>query len=91
MATAYTMRYGSANAGGGPIGGAVNSASCGLGDAVLTADNGNCAVVVEGGSMVETEEGVTEGKTGSGRGAISSFAEEVSTVICFVGAGRRRL
>jgi len=85
------MRYGSANAGGGPVDGAVESVSCGLGDAIRPAEEGNCAVVVDGGSMVETEEGLTEGRAGSGRGAISSFAEEVSTVICFVGAGRRRL
>lgn len=85
------MRYGSANAGGGPVDGAVESASCGFGDEIRPAAKGNCAVVIDGGSMVEIEEGLMEGRTGSGRGAISSFAEEVSTVICFVGEGRRRL
>lgn len=81
VATAYTMRYPSENAGFGPGIAALVSTVRGLevaGDASGPADVGG-----GGGSMTGAgDEGL---ESGSGSDGMSSSAEDVSIVMCFVG------
>lgn len=90
MATAYTIRYGNPNAGGGPdAGGAgvdgLRSTSTGfLGETMVAAlGDGDGALVSGGGSMAKFEVSGLECIAGSGNGAISSSVP-VSIVISLV-------
>ena len=88
------MRYGSPNAGCGPAGGPgvdeLSLSFC-LGDMAAAAlGEGEGADVKGGGSIDEWEVGGFDGMTGSGSAGISSSAEAVSTVICFVSAEAMR-
>ncbi len=78
------MRYGNAKAGLGPGVGAVVSKSVVRGEQAVpeTSLGEGIVVLVEGGgSIAESVEGAFEGTTGSGRSAIASSADEVSSVI----------
>lgn len=82
------MRYGRLKADVGPGGGPFDvgpSPSEGFGDAAATLGEGEGALVRGGGSMEECDVGAFEGSAGSGNAGISSSAEDVSIVICFVG------
>jgi hypothetical protein len=88
VATAYIMRYGRLNAGGGPAGGAPGtpfSPSTGLGDRAVMLGDGDGALVTGGGSIEECDVGGFDGIMGSGKAGISS-SSEVSMMICFVGS-----
>lgn len=82
VATAYTTRYGIANAGVGPCIEA-GSVSVGLGEDVGREDSIGEGAVDGGGSIAECVEGFDE-STESGKGAIASSADEVSIVILAV-------
>lgn len=56
----------------------------GFGDAVVIGE-GDGALVSGGGSMDECDVGALDGIAGSGSARISSSADAVSMVICFVG------
>ena len=87
VATAYTIRYGKLKAETGPGGGlpgVPTSPSTGFGDAAATLGEGEGALVSGGGSMEAFEVGALDGMAGSGNAGISSSADEVSMVICFV-------
>lgn len=78
VATAYTIRYGKANAGVGTT----LSPSLGFGDEVGLASSfgdGMIALVGGGGSIAEGF-GDLEGTTGSGKAGMASSAEAVSIV-----------
>ena len=97
MATAYTIRYGRPNAGGGPAGGAGVEGFCSVswrcrGEAIAAAlEEGEGALVRGGGSIVEFEMGCgLEGIAGSGKGGMSSSVR-VSIVISFVSALAARM
>lgn len=82
------MRYGRAKAGVGPGGGPGVDASLsarGFGDAAARLGEGDGALVIGGGSIDECDVGALEGIAGSGKAGISSSADEVSIVMCFVG------
>lgn len=80
MATAYTIRYGNANAGLGPAGMDVVSV---LKVRPMGSEDGG-----GGGSMTEgTGDGL---ERGSGSDGIASSDDEVSIVICFVTGGEVR-
>lgn len=84
MATAYTTRYGNANAGVGPA----VSPSLGFGDEVglvVSIGDGMIALLGGGGSIAEGFDGDFDGTMGSGSAAMASSAEAVSMVICVVG------
>lgn len=87
VATAYTIRYGKLKAEIGPGGGlptAPESPSTGFGDAAATLGEGDGALVSGGGSIEAFEVGALDGMAGSGNAGISSSADDVSMVICFV-------
>lgn len=92
VATAYTIRYGSANAEGGPGGGFVVSDSNGRSDAAgIAAGEGDGIAFRGGGSMEELDKGSFDGRTGSGKGVISPSDEEESRVMCLVVVVCRKL
>lgn len=62
------------------------SLSTGLGEAAARLGEGEGALVIGGGSMDECDVGAFEGIAGSGKADISSSLDEVSIVICLVGA-----
>ena len=87
VATAYTIRYGNANAGAGPVTAEFTSPSTDLGDDVglpISLGDGIAIGATGGGSIVECETGADVGKTDSGRAGIASSEEEVSMVILTV-------
>ncbi len=87
VATAYTIRYGKANAGCGPKVSEPLSVSAGLGEDIgLTGSVIEVKMVLEcgGGSMNELVVGVLELTIGSGKDGIASSAEEVSKVMWLV-------
>ena len=93
MATAYTIRYGKANAGLGPAVWVVVSFSVFLGEDAgleISLGEGIVALVVGGGSIAELLVGAFDGTTGSGNADIASSPDDVSIVICAVGLVLRR-
>lgn len=82
VATAYTTRYGRANAGGGNVIDGLCSPSIGLGEEVgLVCSTGDAIGAGGGGSIDEEFLGCLEGNIGSGNAAIASSEDEVSMVI----------
>lgn len=88
MATAYTIRYGNENAGGGPPGSVLFSVSRGdelglpisLGDGIAMPDITDRSTIDVGGGFI-AEVGVDVGITDSGSAVIASSDDEVSSVI----------
>jgi hypothetical protein len=88
VATAYTIRYGKANAGAGPAEFTPDSGS--LGEDVglpISLVDGMAMFEGGGGSIDEEEVGNVDGIMESGSAGIASSAEDVSNVICTVGFG----
>jgi hypothetical protein len=79
------MRYGNANAGGGPDVDEPFSPSCDFGEAEASPVDEKEVPAIGGGSMSELAEVNRAGRAGSGKDGIVSSAEDVSTVINFVG------
>lgn len=81
VATAYTIRYGRANAGGGPgLWGSASVTVLGEGADVASVKE---EVAVKGGGSIKVVE--VCGTIGSGNSGISSLADEVSIVMWLVG------